>query len=194
MQARTYFFFIAVMIALAGCASHTHSTNQSVLESERFTQHYKVDTYIQSAVELQSLGYDAALKRLHGMAQTNWWLGNGKVFVLCRMLFVQRPGSDFRGPFLGQGFFLGGTDYSDWPLEPIELVDGVPFLITNGYLLAGRSEAEDMYVHYCETNCDWSGFRYTIKTEQQKRDALNKLINSPKWKMPLDKNEQEFLT
>ncbi len=93
----------------------------------------------------------------------------------------------------GAGFF-GGTDYSDWPLEPIELVDGVPFLITRGYVLGGLPEADEWYLHYCETNCDWSNSHYAIKTDQQKREALYKLLASPKWKRPLDTSEREFLS
>ena len=115
-----------------------------------------------------------------------------RVIILCRMLFTERHGSDFRRPRIGAASFFGGTDYPDWPLEPIALVDGVPFLITRGYALGGMAEPDEWYLCYCETNCDWSSFRYTIKTEQQKRDALNRLVASPKWKTPLDKYEWEF--
>ncbi len=152
---------------------------------------YKVDTYIQLATELQSLDHTNALARLHAM--TKDFHHGQRVIILCRMLFAQRPGSDFRRPMLGGPSLLGGTDYADWPLEPIELVDGVPFLITRGYFLAGKAEPDEWYVRYCETNCNWSDFRYVPKSGQQKQDALNKLFASPKWKKPLDVYEREFL-
>jgi hypothetical protein len=117
-----------------------------------------------------------------------------QVIILCRMLFTQRPGADFRRPMIGGASFFGGTDYADWPLEPIELVDGIPFLITRGYFIAGLAERDEGYLRYCETNCDWSGFRYTTKNESQKRDALSKLLASPKWKTPLDTYGRQFFT
>ena len=152
---------------------------------------YKVDVYIQLAIELQSLNHANALARLHDMAKDFHHMT--RTIILCRMLFAQQPGSDFRRPMLGGPALLGGTDYSDWPLEPIELVDGVPFLITRGYFLGGKAEPDEWYLHYCETNCEWSTFHYAARTARQKQDALNKLILSPKWKKPLDAYEREFL-
>jgi hypothetical protein len=119
---------------------------------------------------------------------------NVDVFILCRMLFSERVGTNFRRPWLGESVFLGGTGYDDWPLEPIEIVDGIPFYVIRGYNLAGLAEAPDQYVHYCDTNCDWSEVVYTSKTQQQKRAALHKLFYSLKWKRPLNPDEQYFLS
>lgn len=160
--------------------------------SDMDSGNYKVDTYLKLATELQSLDRTNALARLHVIAKD--FHHGTRAIILCRMLFAQRPGLDFRRPMLGGPSLLGGTDYSDWPLEPIELVDGVPFLITRGYFLAGKAEPDEWYLNYCETNCDWSNFRFTLKTERQKQEALNKLLASPKWKKPLDVYERKFLT
>ena len=116
-----------------------------------------------------------------------------RVIVLCRMLFTQSPSSGFRPPRLGGASFLGDTQSQDWPLEPIDVVDGVPFLITRGYTLAGVPESDARYLAYCETDCHWSNFRYTTKTELQKREALSKLLSSPKWRRRLNEDEQSFL-
>jgi hypothetical protein len=157
---------------------------------------YRVDPYIKAAVALQSVDRVAALERLHALARSedqdqDW--PTEKVIVLCRMLFTKRPGSDFRGPAIGAPVFLGGTVYSDWPLEPTESVDGVPFVILRGYQQGGRPESNEQYLEYCEANCDWSAFHYTVKTKREERDALNKLIASPKWKTPLKAYECQFL-
>lgn len=191
MEMRTPFFLLTLMVAFVGCSIHRSSSGRvpSILP-DIHTGHYKVDPYIQAAVELQALGRSNALVRLHSMAQDEKL--EKRVIVLCRMLFTRRPGGDFRRPMIGGAGFLGGTDYQDWPLEPIELVDGVPFLITRGYEMAGFPEPDEWYLRYCETNCDWSGFRYTIKSKSQKRDALRKLLSSPKWKTPLDADETQF--
>ena len=192
MRLQTHFLIALLAIGIFGCASHRSSTY--VLPSDLpdlQTGHYKVDPYILAAVELQALGRVNALARLHSMAKDTKL--ETRVVVLCRMLFTQRPGSDFRRPMIGGASFFGGTDYVDWPLEPIELVDGVPFLITRGYVLGGFPEPDEWYLRYCETNCDWSGFRFTTQSEAQKRHALSKLLMSPKWKSPLDRSETRFL-
>jgi hypothetical protein len=130
-----------------------------------------------------------------------------KIAVLCRMLFSRRPGSDFKdarlgGPsFLGQD--LGHTIYSTsdpifnkWPLEPVELVDDIPFAVVTGYGYEGWFDPRgaELYVRYCMTNCDWSSARFTTKSKEQKETALRKLVSSPKWERPLEGWEREYLT
>jgi hypothetical protein len=193
MNIRASFFLVTLAIALAGCASHTPNTNVSTADLPDIqTGHYKVTPYLRAAVALQSLDHAAALKRLHTMAKSRG--AEAQVIILCRMLFTARPASDFRRPRIGAASFFGGTDYSDWPLEPVELVDGVPFLVTRGYRLGGLAELAEWYLSYCETSCDWSSFRYAIKSESQTRDALSQLLSSPKWKTPLDADERRFFT
>jgi hypothetical protein len=193
MKLRTSFFPVALAIALAGCAGRRPSTEVSLEELPDTVQwgQYKVAPYIRTAVALQALEHAAALERLHALAQSRD--ANARVIILCRMLFAARPGSDFRSPGIGAASFFGGTDYSDWPIEPIELVDGVPFLITGGYSVGGEGETDEQYLDYCERSCEWSSVRYSIKTKQQEREALTKLTTSAKWKKPLDAREQEFL-
>ena len=194
MRIRQYFIFL--LLVLVGCATATKPSNHVRPESELpFTMHYKVDAYLQTAIDLQSLGRDAALQCLHSMARTNS-LGleaTSRIYVLCRMLFEKRQDSEFREPWLGSGVYLGGTQDSDWLLTPIEIVEGIPFLINRGYLLAGLRERPDKYLTYCETNCDWSALRFSLKTDAEKQGALEKLL-SRKWKWPLDKYEHQFLS
>ncbi|HJZ93424.1 MAG TPA: hypothetical protein VKE40_21280 [Gemmataceae bacterium] len=117
-----------------------------------------------------------------------------RMIVLCRLLFQARPGSQFRRPGLGEPTFIGGTGYADWPMEPIELVDGVPFLIVRGYALAGQAEPGQAYLEYCIDSCDWSGVRLEPKRRAEKAAALDKLKASPKWKQALTKDENDFLS
>jgi hypothetical protein len=88
---------------------------------------------------------------------------------LCRMLFVKKANNGFRRPM------LGATDLADWPWEPIELVQTVPFLITYGYSLHGRQESAREYLAYCVDNCAWSDVTYTLISPTQKRAALIQL-------------------
>lgn len=127
-----------------------------------------------------------------------------KIAVLCRMLFTRRPGSDFKAAGLGGPAFLGNDQifystsdpiFKKWSLEPIELVDGVPFAVVTGYRYEGWFDPSgaELYVRYCMTNCDWSGYRFTAKTEEQMQPALHKLLSSAKWERPLAQWEAEYL-
>ncbi len=120
-----------------------------------------------------------------------------KIYVLCRMLFVARPGSRFDPPFFGDPAFMGihgptrpltngfgSFDFPLWPLCPIEIVDGVPFLITQGYVREGFIDPieVEMYVKYCLKYCDWSPVQFSPKTGEQKTAAMEKLLASPNFR------------
>lgn len=144
---------------------------------------FRADPYILAAMELQSLGREKALVRLHAMAQRKEL--DAPVWYLCRMLFAARPGSQFKGRGIGNHLYPDNTMDADWPLEPIELVDGVPFLLPVALFFTGEWPPVDLYVKYCEASCDWSSYRFSLKSERQKRDALSKLLMSPRWKIAL---------
>lgn len=158
----------------------------------RLIENHKVDTYIQDAIRLQAQGKARAFASLATMARQKGQMH--KIYTLCRMLFTNRKGTEFRRPRIGGAAFLGRTDYSDWPLEPIEIVDGVPFLISRGYMLGGEPEYPDMYLDYCFKSCEWGGTKFTIKSEEEKQMALKRLLESTKWKAPLNQHEKQFLS
>src|SRR5206468_8683642 len=98
MRIRTWCFLVA--IALVGCSRHSPNSEISLPELPDITAgDYKVDRYIRAAITLQSLGRTTALERLHTMASDA--KSETRVIILCRMLFTQRPGSDFRRPRIG---------------------------------------------------------------------------------------------
>ncbi len=112
---------------------------------------YKVDPYIKVAGQLQDMGQQAATQQLLKLAKTAATRGlssldyEQRTAILCRMLFIPRKGSTFERPaFLGGPSFLGGEalredqfsvrkNYINWPSEPIEIVDGIPFAVVSGY-------------------------------------------------------------
>jgi len=165
-------------------------------------ENYKVDSYIQAAARLQQMGQPAAVGQLIKLAKAaairnkQTELNEERTAILCRMLFVQRKGALFPGPnYLGSPCILSDRNPTNWPDAPIELVDGVPF-----YLVAGYSNQEwwvdiaaESYVRYCLTNCDWSGVHYALKSMPEKRRALNKLFDSPRWRPALDPVEKDLL-
>jgi hypothetical protein len=182
---------LAMSVAWGSGVRATYSQDVLPSQPDFYSGSFQSETYIRIAAELQALGRDAAELRLHEIARDKH--SPGRAIILCRMLFKKWPAEEFRRPYVGGALFIGGTGYSDWPLEPIELVDGVPFLITRGYALAGKAESDDQYLSYCETHTDWTDLQYTVRTKQQEHAALAKLVTSPKWKTPLSDEEHQFL-
>jgi uncharacterized protein (TIGR03067 family) len=88
---------------------------------------YRVDPYVRAAAMLHDMGKDKATDALSKLARGHEH--DNQVIVLCRMLFTPKAKGKFRRPALGAALLLGDTGDADWPLEPIELVDGVPCLI-----------------------------------------------------------------
>jgi hypothetical protein len=154
---------------------------------------YRVDPFIRAAVKLQKLGKEKAIAALSALAAQADVDEEGKVTVLCRMLFAARPGREFRRRGMGRPVLLGETKGADWPLEPIEIVDGVPFCIVRVYNVAGEILSVRVYLRYCVRECDWGKRAYAPKSAKEKKAALAKLLASPKWKRKLDADERDFL-
>jgi hypothetical protein len=182
MTSRVLGVLTAIGLCLGGC-------NRSDLSSLPGIQNgdFRAQPYLRAAERLQALGQKEACKRLLGADVQD------PVIVLCRMLFTRRA-VGFRRPLIGAASFLGDTDYPDWPLEPIEIIDGVPFLMTQGTMLGGVPESAQSYLHWCMAHCDWNPVPYRPMSAQEGRDALAKLIGSGKWKRPLHPYEKEFLS
>ena len=132
---------------------------------------YKVDDYIRAAVTLQAMGREkacqamvesakttATIPTLHTLADLRRNLG---CFVLCRMLFMQRGTNAFQPPVHQRKDIIRRSP--EFTLFPIELVDGIPFLLVGGPVGAwsgnGPSTAAS-YLRYStgifsKTNSSW---------------------------------------
>lgn len=153
--------------------------------------HFTSAPYVALAVQLQILGKDKGVAKLRGWAETR--KHDEQVIVLCRMLFEPGKGGEFLPPRLGGPGFLAGTGAEDWPLEPIAIIDGIPFRIVTGYMLAGEAEGGLSYLDYCLAHTNWSIRRYRIVTDETIKAAFEKLKQSPKWKRPLTEWELSLL-
>jgi hypothetical protein len=195
--------FAAILTLLVvGTVLHIEQSPSSIGASEphfdlerlpRFEDRgFRSQPYIRAAVALQAMGRDQACEQMMALAKRD--RDAEQVFVLCRMLFTGRRTSEFRRPKIGGAVFLADTSYADWPLEPIELVDGVPFVITSGYILIGEPELPEEYLDYCMVNCEWGTLRYRERGSAEMHAALAKLLNSSKWHRPLKDQERGRLT
>lgn len=165
---------------------------------------FRVDPYLKVAVQLQAMGQQAATDQLLKLAKNAPAADvEERTAILCRMLFANKPGSNFERPgFLGAPSFLGNETLSEhsitnWPSEPIEIVDGIPFAIVWGYGYEGikyPNKNAESYVRYCSTNCVWSSYHFSLKSKSDKAEAAKKLIASKKWREPLEPLwEQRYL-
>jgi len=189
-------FIASLFLFLVGCASDRvdhRDLDLRVLPASEAT--FNPEPFISAAISLQSMGKDAGSLVLLRAANTADFYDYDKLVVLCRMLFIFRDGIDYRSPSLGHREFYGDTTFEDWPLEPITVVDGCPFWIVGLVFAGARSpDAASQYVSYCITNCAWNTFRYRQLNAGQKRSALAKLLQSPKWKRPLSDGEEFLLS
>ena len=180
--------------------------------------HFRADSYLRAAVALQGLGRDRACRLLVRLARAECSrrASNGEVFdnpdgdgyqpvVLCRMLFTAKAGGSFARPMIGVPYFLGTgtdirsrflgerTDLGDWPLEPITLVDGVPFLVCTGYRGADYPEDSCGYVLRCMHDDAWDPTPYRLKSPPEEQAALQTLLASPVWHGDLSRVDRAFL-
>jgi hypothetical protein len=161
---------------------------------------YKADLYLAAAAKLQAAGREKAVATLGDLTGVQDRNEGRRVIILCRMLFRARPNGEFRRPGIGAPVFVGKVESNDlraqakdWPREPIDLVDGVPFLVVRGYCIGGYPEPARDYLDYCVRNCDWSAEAFGPKTAGEKREALAKLVASPRWKESLPEEGKKAL-
>jgi len=159
-------------------------------------RHFKPDPYLAAARSLQAMGPEKAGDLLLKLAAkdepTKDEIFCARTLTLCRILYKAKPGGTFRRARIGAPGLPGETKIDDWPLEPITIQDGVPFLVVSGYELGGLAEDPILYVLYCTEDCDWNDFQYKPKTKDQERKALDALLSSPKLKGKLKDYEKDF--
>ena len=146
-------------------------------------RHFRPEPYLRVVLALQSIPKDEAISLIRKWsAQPDY---NEQIVILCRMLFEAEDRSQFRRPGLGGAQFFGATTYDDWPLEPIALVNDIPFKIVFGYILAGVAESGSTYFQHCVTKGKWTSRRYHIATTAEIQKAFDQLTDSKVWKKPL---------
>lgn len=136
---------------------------------------FRGDLLLGAAIRLHRLGRERALAALSGylgLLQTqmaddsidstraayHWafecdWDG-GRVHLLARLIFRPRKGQPaWAPPGLG-GPSPAPTDRTALPLFPLAICDGLPFLATRGYCLAGMPEPPEDAVEFARAACD----------------------------------------
>lgn len=189
-------FVLSSLLLVTGCKAPEPSkpTPQSTSVSKDSILHvmdfynelsdpsYRVETYLDMAIEIQKLEPEARAARLRAIAadpQIDY-----RTFFLCRMLLQRQDGSEFRRPFLGAPMFVdepygrsNDASFDKWPQEPISIYRGIPVLVTFGYVLEGRPEPPQRYLEECLQLGAWRPVTYTKKSKDEIRDILNQFID-----------------
>lgn len=112
---------------------------------------------------------------------------DGKVLVICRLLFVNPKG--WNPPGLGDPVpKIDPTAAKQFPLFPIAVSDRVPFLLVKGYRLQGRGESAAACLKLCE------GFSlvkedYAVADYEKPARALTQMESFSQLYGPLDRRE-----
>jgi len=114
---------------------------------------YHSDAMVESVNGLRRLGKEKALAILKqydretGSAHPEEW---HKLFVLCRLLFVNPQG--WTPPALGHPDpEIDWSQTRQFPMFPLALSDGVPFLLVSGFTVGGYSpNTPDKCIELCE--------------------------------------------
>ena len=132
-------------------------------------QEFNPVSLIKAVNGLRVLGKERALEVLRcyyklagysGMADTDFEkrqtydLDERRLFLILRILFVRKDGNP-KMPELGLGMpsFWPKEDDTNWPLFPLTLENDIPFMLINGYTLAGVPESPLSHIEYCEKYC-----------------------------------------
>jgi hypothetical protein len=196
-----YLLAVVLMVMAAACRADEPAASEigvaELLKLANDPYAYKIDAYLDAARSLQALGKDKACALLNELAEKELADKHGWPFLrtvtLCRMLFRAKPKDTFYSAGIGAWLFVGKRDSDDWPLEPIVIVDGIPFLVACGAVLGGMPELPTSYVQYCVKDCDWNDLKFKAKTKDEKRKALDSLLSSPQLKGKLEDGDKEFL-
>jgi hypothetical protein len=108
---------------------------------------YRCTDVVSVVNKLRKQGKEKSLATLRGYLANGG--DNARVLLICRLLFVNPDGWD--RPILGETMpFIGKDDAKAFPLFPIALSDGVPFLLVRGYQLNGRPESAIKCLNLCD--------------------------------------------
>jgi hypothetical protein len=103
---------------------------------------------------------------------------------ICRLLYFPHGAANhLRGPFLGEvGLPYRSMPVCHWPLFPLALSNGVPFVLGDKYVLCGKAEPIEHYVNYCVEFGQFRTEPIPVPTRNIALDAADALVTSDRWK------------
>ena len=144
-------FLLAPCLVLVYAFDQTAAQNRDIamLSKVPYIDGHVFDSgaMVQVVNHLRQLGKEKSLAVLKDYLATS--REDGKVLIICRLLFVNPNGWDHPG--LGDPVpAINPTVAKQFPLFPIAVSDRVPFLLLRGYRLEGRGESAMPCLKLCE--------------------------------------------
>ena len=152
------------------------SENFSSASLARAVNHYVAMGEAASVRELRKMGKIAE-------EMDHWDLPlENRVFWLTRVLFEEKA-APLRGPMLGWLFMLPREAHRSGSLPYFPLVeqDGVFFVLSGSYFLAGVAEQYENYVKYLQDEGSFRKTRLKVPSKERAMAALETLSKSKKW-------------
>lgn len=164
-----------------------------------------------SANALIELGEERAcgvlVSRVTNFAHTKGFCGDERIGWLCRLIFdpsdkvvpatrAMSPGGPVvrRTPRMADGRYpvrrplFGGLalphrsmPITSWPRYPVAVQDGVPFVLAEGYTLAGLPEDPRKYIAHCRKHGRFRTQLYRVPDRATAERALEALFASSRW-------------
>lgn len=139
---------------------------------------------IRAVNALQRLGKDKALKvmeqYLASLSEHSDWTDGDIVFWIIRLLF-EPVELDGRIPYPAIAVYLDEDPAGNWPLNPIAVVDGIPFMVGHQIGMGGLPEQPQSHI-------EWARRHGVIRDEPLTPEsdpvtAADRLINSPRFQL-----------
>ena len=109
---------------------------------------YRAAHLIRAVNHLRTLGKEEAIRLLRNYAKQTHHTHNEKIFLICRCLFKNPRG--WNQPILGRPSpLIVSENAKRFPLFPLAIKNGVPFLLVEGYELQGSPELVDGCIQLC---------------------------------------------
>jgi len=108
---------------------------------------------------------------------------NERIGWICRIIFEAKNNEPLRGPRYGalRLPFLS-MPLERWPRYPVAESDGVFFVLSQGYVLAGLPEGASAYIDYCSSNGKFRKTPVKVPSRAEALSALESLKQSAAWK------------
>jgi hypothetical protein len=200
--------YLALIIAFAcgGCTAinslPVKTVSQPVVQlGEEVPQIFKVRefncaTLAEAANYYIALGEAEAIQELKaleedfGESMDRGFYQNGRIGWVCRIIFKGKSGKPLRPPLYG-GLLLPRLTMplERWPLYPVAESDGVFFVLSEGYMLAGVAEQASDYIDYCSATGSFRKTKVEVPTQDEAVKAFNSFKKAKRWTMIKWKDE-----
>lgn len=159
-------------------------------------RNYNSATLAEAANYYIELGEARAIKELKaleedfGESMDRGFNRNERIGWVCRIVFQGTNGKPLRQPFYGALRLPYLTmPVERWPLFPVAESDGVFFVLSEGYMLAGVAERASDYIDYCSATGDFRAKKIKMPTQEEAVKAFDTLKKAKRWTMIKWKDE-----